>query len=304
MTFLSQHPVRVLSLMKRCFLTLLFVSSPTFVFGQNSAAISTVSSSESSGTVLIYATDKQGAPVALSESFLAVHVDGQKVAITKLESAADVPMRFVLLLDLSGSDKEKLVFEKKAAAQIFESLSKDRNEGYLGAFTEEVKISTRPLRLSEVNAFLSQAQAYGGTALYDAIIKACDLLRDGPPAPSVRRVLFLVTDGEDNASRVPAAQAVKVALRDGVTIFSLRLLSSDPRSRGEKTLKKFARETSGAVLPTSSNTDIQKLLKPLDAQYFLTFSSPPPLQENTRELQVKSTDHSIEVFAPAAYSPK
>lgn len=291
--------------LKCCFLTLLLLSSPTSVFAQNSAAPSTVSNSGSSGTVLIYGTDKQGAPVALSEPSLQVHADGQKVAITRLESAADVPMRFVLLLDLSGSDKDKLVFEKKAATQIFETVSNERNEGYLGAFSEQVKISTRPLRLSEVNTFLSQAEAYGGTALYDAIIRACDLLHDGPAAPSVRRVLFLVTDGEDNASRVSAAEAVKVAQRDGVTTFSLRLLSSAAaRSRGEAILKKFARETGGAALATSSIKDIEKLLKPLDAQYFLTFSSPPALEENTRKLQVKSTDHSIEVIAPAAYSPK
>ena len=196
---------------------------PIAAAAQSSSSSAPSATTGPSVTVLIHAADRQGAAVAISDKSLTVHAENEQVQVLELKPANIAPMRFVLLLDLSGSDRDEFELEKKAAAQLFGALSKGNSEGYVGVFSEEVVISTRPLRLQELNEFLDGVQAHGGTALYDAVIKACDQLSRGPGAPSSRRVMLVITDGEDNASRVRQADAVKIAQRDGVPVFAPRL---------------------------------------------------------------------------------
>jgi len=287
-----------------------FISS-ALALGQSSPPSSTASgATTSSATIPIRASDKQGNPVTLSKSSLTVHSGHQQLEILDLKPAKDTPLRFVLLIDLSESDTSKLTFEKKAAQEIFKALSKPGNQGYIGGFNQTVTISTVPMQSPEVSAALAEANAGGGTALYDAISQACDLLAKGADSPSVRRLLILITDGEDNQSHVTPSEAAKLAERAGVSIFALgfpsRYLSPIGQSGGPSgvsVLKKFANDTGGNFVWLEKSTDfLEPLLQPLDSQYFLTFKSAPVPAGKTRDLDIKSADRSVKLFAPSAYA--
>lgn len=286
----------------RIFPVLLLFILPTVGATQISSSTSPDLSAATRVQVLINASDKHGNAVSISQSSLELFVDKKQAQIEELKPATGAPLRFVLLLDLSGSNIDKLKFEKKAAAQIFEALSKGNNEGYFGWFNHRVAISARPMQLSEVNQFLSNANTGGGTALYDAIAQACEqTLHRSSGVSTLRRVLFVITDGEDNQSHIAASETEKVAQREGVPVFALGLLSASPRATGAAVLKKLARTTGGnAVVLDSPKEFLDRLLHPLDTQYFLTFTSPVVGKDLTR-LEIKSSDHSIEIAAPSGF---
>ncbi|HET9742504.1 MAG TPA: VWA domain-containing protein [Terriglobales bacterium] len=255
--------------------------------------------------MLIHASDNKGNPVPLSAAVLQVYADKQPVQIDELKPANQVPVRFVLLLDLSGSNKDKIEFEKKAAAQIFEALSKGSNQGYFGWFNDKVAISRQPLSVPVLNSFLARdIKPQGGTVLYDAIRQACaQPLSRTNNNPLFRRVLFLISDGEDDASYTTESQAEQIAEGEGVAVFALTLVGTSGANRGKRALQRLAQNTGGNVVVLNGPGQyLHKLLDPLQGQYLLTFTPPEAKKGSIQRLEVKSSDRSIEVFAPAGYS--
>jgi VWFA-related protein len=257
---------------------------------------------QSSVQLLISISDKHGRAVSVSKSDLNVRADKRPVEIQDLASAKDVALKFVVLVDLSGSNGDKIEFEKKAAAQIFEALSTGSNEGYFGWFNQEVHISTHPMQVAEVNQLLSRAKTGGATALYNAVAGACQQrLGHVGNTPPLRRVVFVITDGKDNQSQVSASDVAKLAQQEGVLVFAVGL-SSYKAPEGDRVLTKLAEETGGnAVILEGPGKFLDRLLQPLDTQYFLTFNSPAVPDGKTHALQVKAADHNIKIQAPFGY---
>jgi hypothetical protein len=132
-------------------------------------------------------------------------------------------------------------------------------------FNSLVDISAQPLQILQAQRALDEAQFGDGTAVYDAIEQTCarKLSRLGSPE-TPRRVIFLISDGEDNASHVPHTDAELAAEVEGVTVFSLvtrpsLVESRGPLSaegRGAQFLKELSRNTGGwtlSIVPSQSN---------------------------------------------------
>ena len=263
---------------------------------------STTDSPRSPAQLLISISDKHGRPVSVAASDLALSVGGQSIPIRELKPAQDVPLRFLVLLDLSNSDRDKLDFERKAATQLFEALSNKPNaSGYLGWFSLQAHISTHPVSVTDATEWLKHATAAGPTALYDAIATAClGTLQRGSASEPVRRILFLMTDGEDNQSRISLADAAKAAQSQGVPIFSLGILNDAPIRKGGIALKNLAKETGGnAVLLDGPGRFLDKLLEPLESEYLLTFDAPPAAAHSV-QLELRTQNHNLELSAQKA----
>jgi len=201
--------------------------------------------------------------------------------------------------------RDKVKFEEEAARQIFQALAKGENKGYVGWFTNDILISKHPMDIAAVDRFLTKVTYEGPSRLYDAIVEACQqtLSRANSPA-STRRIVFVITDGEDNQSHTARADAVKAAQRQGVPIFALGMLSSAPgsRGRGREALSKLTKETGGtSVLLDEPGKFLDELLKPLAAEYFVTIHSPALPKGGTHPLQLKCADHGVHVVAPTEY---
>src|SRR5690242_3506742 len=252
--------------------------------------------------LLLSISDKHGKPVSVAASDLTLFLDGQSVPIRELKPAQDVPLRFLVLLDLSNSDRDKLEFERKAATQLFEALSNKPNAaGYLGWFSLQTHVSAHPVSVTDATEWVKRATVGGPTALYDAVVTACtNTLRRNAATEPARRILFLITDGEDNQSRLHPSDAVKAAQTEGVPIFSVGILNPAPIRKGGAALKNLAKETGGnTVLLEGPGHFLDKLLEPLETQYVLTFDVAHTAPHSV-QLELKAPNRKLELVAPRA----
>ena len=181
----------------------------------------------------------------------------------------DLPLRIGMLVDTSNSIRDRIKFEQDASINfLFSVLRRGRDEAFVMTFDDEPQV---------VQAFTSdagllrdqimQTRAGGGTAIYDAIYDACQNQLSHPPRPPgdqpdvVRRVMILMSDGDDNLSTHTRGEAIEMAQRTSVVIYTIststqwiQLSQTDPEklanrknhlTEGDKILQELADETGG-----------------------------------------------------------
>jgi VWFA-related protein len=197
--------------------------------------------------------------------------DGAEQEITSFSQPTDLPLRIGMVLDTSNSIRERLKFEQDAAIDfLFNALRRGKDQAFLMTFDDGPQIikdftgDTGDLR----DTILKQ-RAGGGTSLYDAVYAASDhLLKNSPmpPGPNsdVRRVLVVISDGDDNSSNRSRGESVEMSQRAGVIIYSISTSTDwvttedekDPAKRisrkyekgeGDRVLEQLAVETGGRV---------------------------------------------------------
>ncbi len=142
---------------------------------------------------------------------------------------SDIPLRIGLLMDTSNSIRDRIKFEQDAAVNfLYTVLRRGKDQAFAMTFDDEPQIvqsftgDTGLLRDQIV-----KTRAGGGTAVYDAIYEACAKHLSNPPRPPgdqpdiVRRVMILISDGEDNLSDHTRGEAVEMAQRTGVVIYTI-----------------------------------------------------------------------------------
>jgi Ca-activated chloride channel family protein len=154
--------------------------------------------------------------------------DGAQQEITSFSQPTDLPLRIGMVLDTSNSIRERLKFEQDAAIDfLFNALRRGKDQAFLMTFDDGPQIikdftgDTGDLR----DTILKQ-RAGGGTSLYDAVYAASDYLLNKSPLPSgpnpdVRRVLVVISDGDDNSSNHSRGESVEMSQRAGVIIYSI-----------------------------------------------------------------------------------
>ncbi len=257
--------------------------------------------SEAHIQVFITASHKDGSPVELTASDIGVSVDKKPARITDLRSAKSDPLLFALIVDVSKSEAQKADLIRKAALQLFHDLSVGGNQGFLVLFNEFVAMSQSPIPPARVEVNLNGVKFGGGTALYDAIEQTCSqkLGRLGSPSNS-RRVIILISDGEDNASHVDHTKAELAAEKEGVAVFSLITQSALAGPRGEHFLREISSDTGGrAVISKGLLDNVPILLAAINEQSALSLMPLQSPNQKMHALQVKSTNKDVEISAPA-----
>ncbi len=195
--------------------------------------------------------------------------DGKAQEIRFFSRETDLPLRVGLLLDTSNSIRERLKFEQEAAIEfLYNVIRRNKDRAFLMTFDDEPEViqdftdDSGKLR----DAIMKQ-RAGGGTALNDAIYYACDQRLVNPPLPApnnpeVRRVLVVISDGDDTLSTHSRGEALEVAQRAGVAIYTISTSTewvtaeeeTDATKRvsrkyhmeaGDKALQQLADETGG-----------------------------------------------------------
>jgi VWFA-related protein len=158
----------------------------------------------------------------------------QKLSLFKQE---DVPVSFGLIVDNSGSMREKRP-QVNAAALTFVKTSNPADEGFVVNFNDDYYLDTEhdfTSDLPELRTALERIDARGSTALYDAVIGSLDHLKKGTRD---KKVLLVVTDGEDNASRHSLENAVEQAQRSNAVIYAVGVFSDDDIKHNHGAMKK------------------------------------------------------------------
>src|SRR5438105_4766354 len=205
----------------------------------------------------------------LEQGDFKVFDEGKPQEIRYFSKQTDLPLRIGMLLDTSNSIRDRLKFEQEASVSfLFSVLRHNKDQAFVMTFDDEPQI-LQPFT-SDTGALRDQVmgtRAGGGTAIYDAIYHACSTQLNHPPRPEgdqpdvVRRVMILISDGEDNLSTHTRAEAIELAQRTSVVIYTIStstqwvsLEETDPNktsdrkyhlTEGDKILQDLAEETGG-----------------------------------------------------------
>ena len=200
--------------------------------------------------VLFIATDRHGKFVRnLNQNDFSIFDDHKPVqSIINFRRETDLPIELGLLVDMSGSVQGRFGFEKEAATGFLQHIIRP---GYDRAFVVGFNKDSRLTqdftdKVPLLSAGVQRLSNGGGTALYDAIYKACKekLLREHSEHP-IRKAIVILSDGEDNQSEYTRAQAIEMAQRAEVLIYAISTDDSGLILRGDKVLEDLASATGG-----------------------------------------------------------
>lgn len=208
-------------------------------------------------TVLFSVTDKGKFVDGLGVQDIQVEDDKKAPsAILDFRSEKDLPLRLALLIDTSDSITERFEFEQEAATRFLQRvIRQNMDKAFVMGFNGRTNLTQDFTDNPELLAKGVQRLKPGGnTALYDAVVTACERLARTTETGTVARVLVLLTDGDDTASRRTYAAAVDAANRAGVTIFGVSTNKIDLSLPGDARLKAFGDETGGrTIFPGEAN---------------------------------------------------
>ena len=184
----------------------------------------------------------------LDKSAFTVFENNQQQTITSFRHE-DVPVAMGIVIDNSGSMREKRDKVNKAALNLVRS-SNPQDQVFVVNFNDEYYLD-QPLTsdIKKLKEALEKVEARGGTALYDAIVASSDYMKKN--ARLQKKVLFVVTDGEDNASRESLEATVRrLQEENGPTVYAIGLLGEEKQRRARRALETIAQRTGGiAFLP-------------------------------------------------------
>jgi Ca-activated chloride channel family protein len=216
------------------------------------------------------------------------------------------PLYIAVLMDTSPSTAGKLKFQQESAMNFIQTVVKPRKDRVLfGTFDDEINLLqdfTDKLELLD-KAVYSVKKTGKQTALFDAVWQFCDEKMRSVPG---RRVLLLVTDGEDTYSRANIRDAIDIAQRTETTIFAIStkagFLATVPgveagqvSDKKDKDLQTLAEETGGTAFFTGDMLSLErsftKISKELRAQYLVTYDPTNKSYDGTfRKIDVKLSD--------------
>src|SRR5215218_9930991 len=257
----------------------------------------------------ITVTDKKGqfVPGLTKEDFTILE---DKVPQT-IETFSDhlsqtTPLYIAVLMDRSPSTAGKLKFQQESAMNFIQTVIKPRKDRVLfGTFDDQINLLqdfTDKLDLLD-KAVYGVKKMGTHTALFDAIWQFCDEKMRSVPG---RRVLLIVTDGEDTFSRASIRDAIDIAQRTETTIFSIStkagFLATVPgveagqvSDKKDKDLQTLAEETGGVAIFTGDMLSLERsftrISKELRAQYLVTYNPTNKSYDGTfRKIDVKLAD--------------
>jgi Ca-activated chloride channel family protein len=197
--------------------------------------------------VLLQATvvdDKQHIVTDLDKSAFTVYEDGKPQNIIAFHHE-DIPVAMGIVIDNSGSMREKRAKVNQAALNLVRS-SNPQDEVFVVNFNDEYYLdqdfTNDLLKLKEA---LEKIDTKGGTALYEALVASAEHLKRN--ARLERKVIFVVTDGEDNASRENLEQAVKqLQEENGPSVYAIGILGDEEHpKRAKRALEIVTQRTGG-----------------------------------------------------------
>jgi Ca-activated chloride channel homolog len=196
--------------------------------------------------VVLHATvfdDKQRFVTSLDKAAFTVYEDGHPQTITSFHKE-DIPVSMGIVVDNSGSMREKRQKVNAAALNLVRASNPD-DEVFVVNFNDEYYLDQDfTANINKLKEALEKIEARGGTALYDAVVASSDWLKQ---AKREKKVIFVVTDGEDTASSQSLEQAVRrLQAENGPTVYALGILGDEEHpKRAKRALQVMADRTGG-----------------------------------------------------------
>jgi VWFA-related protein len=261
--------------------------------------------------VLMTVTNKKNRlEVGLSKDDFHVFEDDKPQTIRYFSRETDLPLRIGVLVDTSTSIRDRLRFEQEAAIDFLNTtLRAGKDQAFVVAFDVQPQVMQDYTdNLEKLSGAIRGLLAGGVTTLYDAIYFSCreKMLIFPPPEPYLRRVLIIISDGEDNQSEHTREEALAMAQRAEVTIYAISTNAMGLPVHGDKVLRRLAEQTGGrAFFPFKASetaANFQEIARELRSQYTLAYISTNQARDGTfRSIAIEPVQKGLQVRAKAGY---
>jgi Ca-activated chloride channel homolog len=256
------------------FLTLLLLGN---TFASDTAPIIRKRVSEVQLTLV--ATDRNDRPVlGLSPADITVLEDGRPIPHFELRSAADLPLRVGIVLDLSGSTQKSWNAARATLIQSLGALMRPGDQLLILAFNSKIEMERTMADPAQLETALEQPASGGLTALYDTIYHVCGhSIFVGERQPH-RSALILFSDGEDDLSLHGLQEAIAKAEINGISIYTVTTHNPKVQTGGDAVLHEIAGATGGRDFVVKDVRQLQSALSTIQEELrssYLLYYHPP-----------------------------
>jgi VWFA-related protein len=246
------------------------VSAPTIRLGVNEV------------NLIFTVTDRHGNynPNLRQSDFALLDDQKAPVRVNSFHQQINLPLRVGIVIDASTSIRSRFQFEQQAATEFLLQILKARSDrAFVMGFDVTPNLTQDwTNNIDGLETGINRLRPGGGTALYDAVYTACrdkllDISRGQEP---VRKAMVLVSDGDDNQSRVHPDEAIKECQRAETIIYAISTNWTPSRGSGDNALTRMAEDTGGRVFFPPSVEQVsgsfQQIEEELRSQYALTYT--------------------------------
>ena len=260
--------------------------------------------------VLFTVTDRKGKLVTdLEKQNLKVSEDSKLQTITNFTRETDLPLTIAILIDTSTSIRDRFKFEQQAAIDfLYRTLRPKKDKALLITFDSAIELVQDYTDNAEVLAkAIRQVRPGGGTKMFDGIYLAC---QEKLKAEAGRKVLILISDGDDNLSLETLTGTLEMAQKSDVSIYTISTNSSGffgiTAPKADKVLKRLADDTGGrAFFPFKAedlSESFQDISAELRSQYSVAYRSSNPARDGSfRSVKIETDRKNLRVKARKGY---
>jgi Ca-activated chloride channel homolog len=256
----------------------------------------------------------------LTQDDFTVYENKAKQTITYFKHDFEAPVSLTVLLDVSGSMglQDKLRESKEALRYLLTGLLRPQDEASLLIFADgQVEVAAKfSTDKSGFLAELDHTEAYGQTALNDAVAVSPGFANRGK---NEKRAILLITDGIENDSQASVDQAVEIARRVDVPIFTIGYkipLDEEFLRKYKRTsaltsvgivsaLERFSQATGGRVFiaaqPEELSTALREIKRELSHQYIIGYTSYKNVKNEYRRIRVETANKKFKVRTREGY---
>jgi VWFA-related protein len=244
--------------------------------------VTTLKANVNEVNLIFTVTDKHGKYIPNLQLHDFALLDDQKApaAVTSFHQQINLPLRVGIVIDTSTSIHSRFQFEQQAAQEFLLQILKARSDrAFVMGFDVTPNVTADWTNdLDALENGINRLSPGGGTALFDAVYTACrdKLLSQARGQEPVRKAIVLLSDGDDNQSRVHLDEAIKMCQRSDTSIYSISTNWTPSRGEGDKVMSQLAEDTGGRVFFPPSveevSTSFHDIEQELRSQYALTYS--------------------------------
>lgn len=259
-------------------------------------------------------TDKKGRFITgLQRENFGLLDDGRPpVQVLRFTQQTNLPLRVGIMLDTSSSIRQRFQFEQDSAIEFLLQILHRNDRAFIMGFDIETDVA-QPFtnNIDLLNQGIRRLRPGGGTALYDSLYKSCrDQMLTLKEEGAVRRALIVVSDGDDNYSRVQQSDAIKMCQRAETIVYTISTNVSPSKDKGDEVLRIISEATGGmAFFPIKIEdvaTGFHNIQEELRSQYSLVYRPADFKQDGSfRTIYLQALDPRYKVRASKGYfAPK
>jgi VWFA-related protein len=255
-------------------------------------------------------TDKHGKFITgLKRENFGLLDDGRPpLAVLRFTQQTNLPLRVGIMLDTSSSIRQRFQFEQDSAVEFLLQILHRDDRAFVEGFDIQTDLAqdfTNNVDL--LNQGIRKLRPGGGTALFDALYKTCkDQMLPLQETGAVRRALILVSDGDDNYSRVQESDAIKMCQRADTIVYTISTNISPSKDKGDDVLRQISEATGGQPFYPIKLEDVaigfRNIEEELRSQYHLVYRPANLKMDGSfRTIYLQATDPRYHVRAQKGY---